>query len=248
MEKLPFETYRTHLDVNHVPIPIEIKRAEIRDELLQVPELEESCFYEKEKGDCGYIYEPNEVLELDEYGEFFLVYALQELIGYTSVAFGEKANPKISTREGDAYYAGSVLKPQWRRRGLSQHMNRVREDRAHTYDAARILTCLVANNVSSLMALSKSGFVIHDTADAVFSANEVVNGDRLVMAKSLKNEVNSKGKDQERHRIVIPMTSAQDVYSEVRRLLSREVLVLEQHVEAGALHMKYVFAKQEDKD
>ncbi len=238
MEKLGFKTYTACIERDGEAPEIRIVRAETREELTQVTVLEGEHFFEEKEGDCGYIYELDEVFELQEFGEFFLVYAAQELIGYTSIAFGPEANPKIPTQENDAYYAGSVLKPEWRRKGLSRHMNAVREARALLYNAQQILTCLVPNNVTSLSALSKAGFVISDAVESVFSGNDVVNGDRLVMSKSLLDQ--DLDLEGEGHELGISLDSAPGVFAAVSKLIENQRRIFRQHVQGDVLYLEYV--------
>ncbi len=237
MEKLAFERYQKNIESDGGVMKLSIVRADTRDDLKKVTALENECFFEEVEGDCGYVYELQEVFDMQDFSEFYLVYVARELIGYTSIAFGEQANPKIHTQEKDAYYAGSVIKPQWRRKGLSQYMNEVREARAMLYQAERIMTCLVANNVTSLSALAKVGFTISDAVEKVFTPNKVVNGDRLVMSKSLIRPLEGfYGLESE---VQIPLSSATEVFSAVSELLSQKVDIYRQHVENDSLYLEY---------
>lgn len=231
LEKLPFEPVDIEArSPDGETTSLTVTRAETREDLLNVPRLEEAHLFESRKWDCGYVYNDDEVLELHEVGEFFLIHSPVELIGYCAVIFGEAANRKIATREGDAYYGGSVLKPEWRRQGVSKELNELREKRARLYGASRLICCMVANNRGSIASLGKAGLVISNAINDVFpyDENDVVNGDRLVMTKDLEDVSNA---SQDPKKVLpISLEYASEVFDGVQALIKAGRRIVHQRI------------------
>lgn len=171
----------------------EYDRFEIEGETITVTKasernLHEIGHFEKDHYKVGKPYTEKEYrTHVFPIGEIFMLKnEAGKLIGLTSVSYGPASNKKIKLDNDDAYFMGSVLVPEMQGKGISRHINKIREDCARTKGMKRIFTIVRPANLRSLKALTKSGFRVVENRPNMMPQYGDDDGSRLIMVKDLK--------------------------------------------------------------
>lgn len=151
-----------------------------------VPEVAQ---FENDFFDVGEPYSLADYETIYEIGDIFMIKdETGKTVGITSLSYGPKSHSKLTLGEDEGYYKGSVLHPDARGKGMSVEFNKLREAVAREKGMKAVYTCVREDNVPSVRALTKAGFVVVDRKENFMPVDERSgdNGSRLIMKKDLQ--------------------------------------------------------------
>lgn len=151
-----------------------------------VPEVAQ---FEHDFFDVGEPYSLADYETIYEIGDIFMIKdETGKTVGITSLSYGPKSHSKLTLGEDEGYYKGSVLHPDARGKGMSVEFNKLREAVAREKGMKAVYTCVREDNVPSVKALTKAGFVVVDRKENFMPVDAATNddGSRLIMKKDLQ--------------------------------------------------------------
>ena len=135
----------------------------------------------------GEPYTEAECQRIYQIGNIFMVRNQEGVvIGVASITYGPESHPKLELKPSDAYYAGAVLSPESRGKGISS-LSHVLEGVAIERGMTAMYTCVRESNIPSQRALTNAGFRIIERRENFMPPNPESqdDGSRLIMVKEL---------------------------------------------------------------